>query len=139
MSVAQTIVVATLATLVVLAILEGLASFWLSFRDRPRVLWATGRKRSSYDADLGWINRPNTYIPDMYGPGRYLKINSQGFRNDHEFAPVVAKGRLRVVCSGDSFAFGEGVANDKTWCEVLGQLDPRLEPLNLGQTGYGID
>ena len=75
----------------------------------------------------------------MYGTGRYLRINSQGFRNDHEFAPVVAKGRLRIVCSGDSFAFGEGVANDKTWCEVLGQLDPRLEPLNLGQTGYGID
>jgi hypothetical protein len=127
------------AVLGLLLILEGLASCALSFRDRKTVLWATGRKRSTHDPDIGWVNRPNTYIPDMYGPGRYLKINSQAFRNNHDFDQGVAEGRLRVICSGDSFTFAEGVDNDHTWCQLLESIDPRLETLNMGQTGYGID
>lgn len=124
---------------VALLIVEGLASYVLSFRERRTVLWATGRKRSTYDADIGWVNRPNTHIPDMYGPDRYLRINSQGFRSNDEFVPMVAEGRVRVICSGDSFTFAEGVDNDHTWCQLLASLDPRIEPVNMGQTGYGID
>ena len=139
MSVVGTIAIGFLAAFVTLVIMEGLASLVLSFRDRRRVLWAAGRKRSSYDPDLGWVNTPNAHIPDMYGPGRDVRINGQGFRNDHDFDPVVPNGRLRIICSGDSFTFGEGVANDQTWCQLLARLDPRFESLNLGQTGYGID
>jgi hypothetical protein len=124
---------------VTLIVMEGLASLALSFRDRRTVLWATGRKRSIHDSDLGWVNKPNTHIPDLYGPGRDVRINSQGFRNSHEFAPIAEGGRIRVICSGDSFTFGEGVDNDRTWCQLLGSLDPRFEPVNMGQTGYGID
>jgi len=139
MSIADIFAFGSLSTVSALVIMEGLASLVLSFRDRPRVLWATGRKRSGYDPDLGWVNTPNTYIPNLYGSGRYLKINSQGFRNNDDFDSAVPEGRIRIICSGDSFTFGEGVANDNTWCQRLAHLDSRLEPVNLGQTGYGID
>ena len=48
-------------------------------------------------------------------------------------------GKARVVCSGDSFTLGYGVDNDHTWCELLSVLDPRLEAVNMGQGGYGVD
>ncbi len=139
MSIAEKIALLSLTIVAMVVIMEGLASFLLSFRDRGRVLWAAGQKRSSYDPDLGWANRPNIHIPDLYGPGRYLRTNSQGFRNDRDFDQAVPDGRLRVICSGDSFTFGEGVANDRCWCQQLSNLEPRFEMVNLGQTGYGID
>jgi hypothetical protein len=130
-----------LLAVVVLALLafEGLASALLAFRDRPTVLWAVGRKRSQHDPDIGWVNRPNANIPDLYGKGGYVRINSQGFRNNEEIAQRSAAGRIRVICTGDSFTFGEGVSNDDVWCQLLAAHDPRLEIVNMGQTGYGID
>jgi hypothetical protein len=118
---------------------EGLASAIIAFRDRRTVLWAVGRKRSKHDPDIGWVNRPNANIPDLYGKGRYVRINSQGFRNNEEIAQRPAAGRIRVICTGDSFTFGEGVSNDDVWCQLLAAHDPRLEIVNMGQTGYGID
>ena len=44
-----------------------------------------------------------------------------------------------MICSGDSFTLGYGVANDETWCARLEGLDPRIESVNMGQAGYGID
>ncbi|MSR47520.1 MAG: SGNH/GDSL hydrolase family protein [Planctomycetes bacterium] len=43
-----------------------------------------------------------------------------------------------MVC-GDSFAFGTGVADDETWEIELERLDPRLETVNFGVGGYGLD
>jgi hypothetical protein len=54
-------------------------------------------------------------------------------------ADAVPAGRIRVACSGDSFAFGDGVADEDTWCHHLSLLDPRIEAVNLGQSGYGVD
>ena len=64
-----TIAIGSLTTVATLVIMEGLASLVLSFRDRPRVLWATGRKRSGYDPDLGWVNTPNTLYPEPLRTG----------------------------------------------------------------------
>jgi hypothetical protein len=44
-----------------------------------------------------------------------------------------------VICSGDSFTLGYGVADPDTWCNFLGRLDRRIEPVNMGQGGYGVD
>jgi hypothetical protein len=41
------------------------------------------RLHTKYDEELGWINIPNLHIQDMYGSGKYLKTNSQLFRNDN--------------------------------------------------------
>ena len=70
---------------------------------------------------------------------RLNRTNSQRFRNAADFAPNVPAGRIRVVCSGDSFTLGYGVDNDNTWCQLLTSLDERLETVNLGQGGYGVD
>jgi hypothetical protein len=123
-----------------LVAVEGLASLTLAFRDimttdRP----SAERVHAKYDPVLGWENEKNVDIKDMYGPGIYLRTNSQGFRNNHDFEPAVPDGKHRIVCSGDSFTLGFGVDNDHTWCQLLATFDPRLETLNMGQGGYGVD
>ncbi|RIL01911.1 MAG: hypothetical protein DCC71_17070 [Proteobacteria bacterium] len=125
----------------VLCVVEGLASW-----TRLGALVATRAQRplaershTEYDAELGWVNRPHVSLPDLYGPGASLHTNAQRFRGTRDVAPAVAPGRVRVVCSGDSFALGYGVADDATWCAQLGALDARIEPVNMGQGGYGID
>ncbi len=75
----------------------------------------------------------------MYGPGADLHTTSQGFRGTVDPGPTPPPGKTRVVCSGDSFTFGYGVGDDFTWCAGLAKLDPRLETINMGQGGYGVD
>ena len=129
-----------LALLIVL--IEGGLRLYLDSADpsprRPRRLPAE-RLHTEYDPLLGWINKPNVSIDDMYGPGIFLRTNGQRFRNQADFAPQVPEGKLRVVCSGDSFTLGYGVSNDDAWCNRLALIDPRIEAVNMGQGGYGLD
>lgn len=97
------------------------------------------RAYTRYDAELGWVSRPNVSLPDLYGPGISLRTNGQGFRADHDFAAQPPAGRLRLICSGDSFTLGYGVDDGQAWCRRLEAADPRLETLNMGQGGYGLD
>ena len=92
-----------------------------------------------YDKSLGWINIPSTYIPDMYGSGKYVRTNARGFRNDDETEVTMPKGKFRIICSGNSFTYGEGVANNRTWCHRISELNNRFETVNMGQPGYGVD
>jgi hypothetical protein len=94
---------------------------------------------TEYDSLLGWVNKPNVYIPDLYGSGIYLRTNAQRFRSNHPVDPHVPSGRVRMICSGDSFTLGYGVDNDHPWCERLIAQDRRIETVNMGQGGYGID
>jgi hypothetical protein len=126
-------------SLVALIAVEGISSVvYLAirlYRDRS----IAERQHTTYDPDLGWINTPRLFLADMYGPGIYLQTNSQSFRNRADFPKAAPPGKLRVICSGDSFTLGYGVDNDHTWCQLLSTLDSRLEPVNMGQGGYGID
>jgi hypothetical protein len=90
-----------------------------------------------HDADLGWSLLPGSIIsaPGVEAP---LHIDARGFRSTHENGAAPA-GRPRVVCSGDSYTFGDGVGDAATWCAQLETLDPRLATLNLGVSGYGVD
>jgi hypothetical protein len=97
------------------------------------------RLHTTYDPDLGWVNIPNKRAIDLYGDGKSLTINRQGFRNDREITPEIPVGRVRVICSGDSFTLGYGVDDADTWCQQLIAEEPRLETVNMGQGGYGID
>ena len=97
------------------------------------------RLHTEYDSGLGWINKPGVVIEDMYGPGKDIRINSQSLRADYDYSATVPEGRVRIICSGDSFTFGYGVANSQTWCALLGEENERLETVNMGQGGYGLD
>ena len=124
----------------VLLAVEGLASSIVVGRlavQRSRLL--AERTHVRYDSELGWVNIPDLLVPDMYGRGVFLRTNVQGFRNDRPFPKAVPAGRIRVICSGDSFTLGYGVSNDEAWCNQLPRLDARFETVNMGQGGYGID
>lgn len=97
------------------------------------------RHHTRYDPELGWVNEPDLRDPDLYAPGRGFTSNGQGFRNPADFPVEVPAGRLRVICAGDSFTLGYGVGDDDSWPAQLEALDPRLEAVNMGQGGYGVD
>ncbi len=118
---------------------EGLASLTLALSELWSSRPAAERLHTRYDAELGWVNRANVDLPDLYGPGLALRTNAQGFRNDGPIAPEIAPGKVRILCAGDSFTLGYGVDQSDTWVAQLESLDPRLETVNLGQGGYGVD
>ena len=122
----------------VLVVVEGVVSWFLVARDIVVLPWVA-EPYTRYDADLGWVNKPNVDLQNMFGTGAWVRTNGQSFRNASDIAPAVAPGRYRVICSGDSFTFGDGVDNDHTWCQQLAALDARIEPVNLGEGGYGAD
>lgn len=97
------------------------------------------RKHTQYDEEIGWVSLPNLDVKDLYGPGVFFKTNSLGFRNDTDFDFDVPANKIRVICSGDSFTLGLGVNNDQTWCKSLEYIDGRIESVNLGEGGYGVD
>jgi hypothetical protein len=127
--------------LLVFVIVEGAASLLLLVyvvpaKIRPPV---AERRHTRYDDELGWVNVPGLQAEDIYGPGVSLTINSQGFRGERDFSSAVPEGKVRIICSGDSFTLGYGVGDEATWCAQLESLDPRLETVNMGQGGYGVD
>jgi hypothetical protein len=130
-----------LRVLLVLVVIEGTAS-WLGFALglseglRPP---EPERLHMRYDADLGWAHVPDTRLEDFYGPGRHLTINVQGVRASRAYDEEPPPGRIRALCAGDAFTLGIGVDDASTWCARLAQLEPRLETVNLGQGGYGLD
>ena len=130
-----TLFMAVTCLLFVLA--EGLSSTTIAFYEMLRS--NSHPQVNHYDEFLGWASLPDTNIPDMYGPGVYVRTNSRGFRNDSETGIEAPDGKTRIICSGDSFTYGEGVANNHSWCHFLSELNHELDTVNLGQPGYGVD
>jgi len=127
------------ATLVLLLVVEGIASIYYAFRDAFASPPVAESLYTAYDRELGWVNLPNVYLPNLYGPGKYLRTNSQRFRNNEDFAQQVPPGKTRIICSGDSFTLGFGVDNDHTWPQLLTTHAANIETVNMGQGGYGAD
>ncbi len=124
---------------VVFLLCEGLASTIFFVQQFRRVKPVAERLHTRYDAELGWVNIPNTELKDFYAPGLNVKINSQGFRGHEDYPIEVPAGKIRLICSGDSFTFGFGVSDDQTWCHHLATLDSRLQTVNMALGGYGLD
>ena len=125
--------------LALLVILEGLSSYAFFLRELVPRLQESNLSHTEYDAEVGWVGLPSVDIEDMYGPGAHLRTNDRGFRNAQDFPEKRDPDKRRIVCAGDSVTFGEHVGNDQTFCSVLTELDPRLETINMGQVGYGVD
>jgi hypothetical protein len=125
--------------IVAFILIEGLSSTVLFVEDISDTKPLAEKLHTKYDAELGWVNLPNVNIEDMYGPGIHFKTNAQGFRNNDDFEVEAPDDKLRVICSGDSFTLGYGVDNNHTWCQLLASMDHRLQTVNMGQGGYGVD
>jgi len=127
--------------LLALCAFEGLCSLGLlaydaAFHSRRPL---AERSHTRYDAGLGWVAIESASFPDLYGPGRSMHTNARGFRGRAEVAERVPPDKVRVVFAGDSFTLGYGVDDEDAWPRVIERIDPRVEALNLGQGGYGID
>src|SRR5580700_6659920 len=66
-------------------IFEGAASTYYAFRTAFAEPPVAESLYTQYDPELGWVSLPNVYHPNMYGPGKFLKTNSQRFRNTVDF------------------------------------------------------
>lgn len=82
--------------------------------------------------DLGWSIKPNG-ATDLY------RANSQGIRADQNYTLTPIKNKIRIASFGDSFTHGDEVHNNETWQEFLNSKDSRLENINFGVSGYGVD
>lgn len=122
-----------------LVLVEGAASLGAALLHAKAPEELAEQQHTRYDPELGWVSAPNLKLPDLYGPGRSLTTNSRGFRGAAEVEDAPAPGRSRLICSGDSFTLGYGVADDEAWCARLAALVPGIEAVNMGQGGYGID
>lgn len=127
-----------LVTAVMFLVVEGVSSVIIVSRGAGEEI-PLERAHTEFDRDLGWVNAPSVFLRAFYGKGRHLRTNSQRFRNAHDFTKAVPPGKVRAVCTGDSFTLGYGVNNDDAWCELLGKKDSRFETVNMGQGGYGVD
>src|SRR5688500_474604 len=122
-----------------LLVLEGASSVLLVGYDLVADDGVSERAHSAYDPELGWVSRPNVRLPNFYGKGRTFSTNASGFRSARDVSLDVPAGRVRVICSGDSFTMGYGVGDAQTWCHRLQAIDTRLETVNMGMGGYGVD
>jgi hypothetical protein len=120
-------------------VVEGVCSVILLIRAFVRAPPGGTAPYLAFDPELGWAPRPNADCPEAGSVGPRVKIDSRGLRNDGELTDAVPPGKVRILCSGDSFTFGMGVDVGSTWCAQLGKLDDRIEPVNLGVIGYGLD
>jgi hypothetical protein len=126
-------------TIALITLVEGFSSFVLIGRAMLRNAPIAERVHTEFDEEIGWINKPDFVDADMYGIGVQLTTNSQRFRGSQEYEVDVPAGKIRIVCSGDSFTLGYSIGDEQTYCQQLAAIDTRIEPVNLGQGGYGVD
>jgi hypothetical protein len=89
-----------------------------------------------FDPVLGWANRPNARGQLRRSEFNYpVAINSLGMR-DEEFSDKRGD-EFRVAFLGDSIGWGWGVPDGQRFTEVVENLNPWINALNFGVSGYG--
>jgi len=133
----QRVALAVAGTIAGLAIAEiGARALGYDFRPhmRNRVYFAEP------DALLGWRNRPGVSGP--YGGDEFLTwvtINADAQRG-RAYPRERTPGTFRIAVLGDSQAWGDGVADDETFADLLDVAGgDRVEVLNFSAPGYGTD
>ncbi|MEO7996058.1 MAG: hypothetical protein ABI852_01370 [Gemmatimonadaceae bacterium] len=133
-------IIGVLLALVVAGLtVEGASSFALMARDLRSIQPAENFRQAQYDSLLGWVGLPNLHNANNYGPNLVLTTNAEGMRIHSGDNATLAPGERRVICSGDSFTFGSGVADNETFCSYFEKQFPGVRSLNMSQRGYGID
>ena len=82
----------------------------------------------------GWTVAPSAHqIVDRFT----YTTNERGYRSLRSYTPDPAK--YTVLAIGDSFTFGIDTNDAETWPHLLEARDARLNVINLGVGGYGVD
>jgi hypothetical protein len=87
-----------------------------------------------FDADLGWVNKPDSYGYGMFG--EFLSFDSMTLRKNNN--NIAVKNRPVVLAIGDSYTVGIEVDNVDTWPSQL-EFKSGIKVLNGGVSGYGLD
>lgn len=112
---------------------------WLIVRDdiAPDLPIAATRAylERSFDAELGWLRKPNTAGRDRTGEGEVeFHISGDGARTNPGFEDQPST----IAVFGDSFAFCRLVADSQTWPHHLSRLCG-TNVRNFGVGNYGLD
>lgn len=117
------------------AILSGDA-FWIHrFIEREPdkdVVFQSSNPINRHDPELGWTPIPG-HTSDR------VHVNSHGARGTAEFPLAKPAGEKRIVVVGDSFTFGEGVADADVYTSIMEEILDGVRVINLGVLGYGTD
>jgi lysophospholipase L1-like esterase len=105
----------------------------------PHPLYREPQPLHDPDPRLRWVLRPSQ---DGFTQDRAMHVNAAGLRDSEELPVPKPAGELRVLVLGDSFSFGNGVADRDTYAEVLErELRARglaARVLNAGVQGYDV-
>ncbi len=156
----KTISVIVLATVVLIAVVEGGAGWWAKNVDRGRPVWmfdlSDEQLRKLYDTDdaatyrgvitEGWgvgIDRryePFVEFVNTPGQGRYVNVTKEGIRASRGTQTSLRGPGRKVFVFGGSTAFGMGVRDEETISSFLQQEFDRVEAaatvLNLAVVAY---
>jgi len=102
------------------------------YREVLETLLAGRTTYLTHSPTLGWTIKPN-------GHSSLYRANAQGIRGDGDYRLASPEGVLRLAAFGDSFTHGDEVKNQDTWQEALMRVHQRLEVMNFGVGGYGLD
>ena len=91
------------------------------------------------DPELVWVNQPNVRMTRIWG-GReiHIRTDARGHRIPEGVEPDAGGARDRVVFAGDSFVFGNEVAAEETFVQLVAQSPLRRRVVNLGVNGYTV-
>lgn len=101
--------------------------------DARKVLAETDNGRSVHDARLGYRPRPGYAAPGVTIDGDGLRTTGPAPLSDKP-----AGDKPPILAVGDSFTFGEEVADGESWPADLQRITGR-RVLNGGVSGYGFD
>lgn len=128
---AQQLLLMAVSVLVTLVIAD-LAYRWKVQDVVPR---SVGR----FDETLGWALKPNASgSSNATGTEVDYSINGKGLRDD-ETDYAKPPGVFRIVLLGDSRTFGYGVAIEQHFSKLLEGYFDKVEVINMGVSGYGVD
>lgn len=91
-----------------------------------------------YDAMLGWKLNPGVSAVQAQQDFKVsYSVNKEGFRDNVDYSRGKESDKKRIIIFGDSFTFGVGVPNEKTFPKILeAESGGKYEVLNFGVSGY---
>jgi hypothetical protein len=127
----------TASLLIAFAIGEcGLRMVW---RRPPETLAIGQTGIHQHDPELGWRPKPLFTTPHTIDVDHTVTVrtNSKGWR-DREHVTPAPPGTRRIVIVGDSYTFGWGVEDREHFPARLEALDPSLDVVALGASGWNL-